>query len=197
MEQPVLDIKPGGAEAPDRISASQPPRSIVVFVLSLFTAAVVAMMMLIHYIPHATSFTPEALDVFLQSHGRRVFIFTAAMMACCGVLGGCPFDIRGLINHSILEDYDPRFNLSYILRPIAGFLTGFIAFFLLLGGALTFTSQGVLESAGWSTFGGRMPYLAVGLLAGYSSQVFMMKLKDISDAIFAPKGLKSHEKGSP
>ena len=196
MEKPVLDIKPGGAEAPAPMPSHQPPRSIVVFVLSLFATAVLAMMVLIHYIPHATSFSPEALDAFLKSEGRRVFIFTAAMMASCGVLGGCLFDIRGLINHSILEDYDPKF--SYILRPIAGFLTGFIAFFLLLGGALTFTSQGVMDGAGWSTFGGRMPYLAVGLLAGYSSQAFMMKLKDISDTIFAPKDLKTHEKkGSP
>jgi hypothetical protein len=39
-----------------------------------------------------------------------------------------------------------------------------------------------------------MPYLAVGLLAGYSSQVFMMKLKDIADAVFAPRNLKSDKK---
>ena len=116
------------------------------------------------------------------------------MMACCGVLGGCLYDIRGLIKHSINEDFEQRYSLSYVLRPIAGSLTGLIAFFLLLGGALTFTTNDITKGAGWATFAGRMPYLAVGLLAGYSSQVFMMKLKDIADAIFAPRDLKSGKK---
>jgi hypothetical protein len=196
MERPALELEKEGtgsqSQAPKPVA--QPPRPIVVFVLALFVVAATAMGLLVHFIPHAATQDPQVLQTFLQEDGRRVFIFTAAMMAWSGVLGGCLFDIRGLIKHSIAEDYDRRFDLSYVLRPIAGFLTGIIAFFLLLGGALTFTTHGITEGAGWSTFAGRMPYLAVGILSGYSSQVFMMKLKDVSDAIFAPRDLGSHER---
>ena len=196
MERAKLEIKKQGADVEMQTQAQgdQPPTLVIVFVISLFVVAAIGLALLVHYIPHATNLDPKAFEVFLQTKGRRVFISTAAMMALCGVLGGCLYDIRALIKHSMQQDYEQRFNLSYILRPIAGSLTGLIAFFLLLGGALTFTTHGITDGAGWSTFSGRMPYLAVGILAGYSSQVFMMKLKDVSDAIFAPKDLKSHEK---
>ena len=48
----------------------------------------------------------------------------------------------------------------------------------------------VLEGAGWSTFGGHITNLAVGLLVGSAPQVFMMKLKDISDALSSPKAIE-------
>jgi hypothetical protein len=170
----------------------QPQKNLVVYVIALFIGTTCVMAALIYYIPHKTNLVD--LELFLKTDGKLIFIFTAAMMAGCGVLGGCLYDIRGLIKHSIEKNFDPRYTLSYVLRPIAGSLTGLIAFFLLLGGALTFTTQDITKGAGWVTFAGRMPYLAVGLLAGYSSQVFMMKLKDIADAIFAPGNLKSDKK---
>ena len=72
------------------------------------------------------------------------------------------------------------------MRPIAGSLSSLIAFFLLLVGALGFSySHDPVGGAGWTTFDGRLPYLAVGFLAGYSSQVFMLKLKEIADAVFS------------
>ncbi len=166
------------ADTENEVPKGQPPRFIVVYVITLFIGIACVMAVLIHNIPEK--------DDSGNNYQRSIFIYAAAMMSCCGVLGGCLFDIRGLIKHSIEEDYESRYTLSYILRPIAGSLTGLIAFFLLLGGALTFTTQQITKEAPWSTLAGRMPYLAVGLLAGYSSQVFMMKLKDLADAMFAP-----------
>jgi len=194
MERTSQNLKKAesNAEIKYKPADGQPPKNLVVYVIALFIGTTCVMAALIYNIPHKTNLGD--LELFLKTDGKLIFIFTAAMMASCGVLGGCLYDIRGLIKHSIEEDFDPRYNLSYILRPIAGSLTGLIAFFLLLGGALTFTTQDITKGGGWATFAGRMPYLAVGLLAGYSSQVFMMKLKDIADAIFAPKNLKSDKK---
>ena len=194
MEPTALNLKKSksNAEAKKKTADGQPPKFIVVYVIALFVGIACVMAVLIYFIPHKTNLGD--LGPFIKAEGRRIFIFTAAMMAGCGVLGGCLYDIRGLIKHSINEDFEQRYTLSYILRPIAGSLTGLIAFFLLLGGALTFTAHDITKGAGWTTFAGRMPYLAVGLLAGYSSQVFMMKLKDIADAIFAPRNLKSDKK---
>jgi hypothetical protein len=194
MEPTALNLKKSksNAESKNKTADGQPPKFIVVYVIAMFVGIASVMAVLIYFIPHKTNLGD--LGLFLKTEGRRIFIFTAAMMAGCGVVGGCLYDIRGLIKHSINEDFEQRYTLSYILRPIAGSLTGLIAFFLLLGGALTFTTQDITKGAGWATFAGRMPYLAVGLLAGYSSQVFMMKLKDIADAVFAPRNLKSDKK---
>jgi hypothetical protein len=194
MEPTALNLKKSksNAESKNKTADGQPPKFIVVYVIAMFVGIACLMAVLIYFIPHKTNLGD--LGLFLKTEGRRIFIFTAAMMAGCGVVGGCLYDIRGLIKHSINEDFEQRYTLSYILRPIAGSLTGLIAFFLLLGGALTFTTQDITKGAGWATFAGRMPYLAVGLLAGYSSQVFMMKLKDIADAVFAPRNLKSDKK---
>ena len=178
MEQNPIEENNEYSSADTEASKGQPPRFIVVYVITFFIGVACVMAVLIHHIPEK--------DDSKNDYQRSIFVYTAAMMSCCGVLGGCLFDIRGLIKHSILEDYEQRYTLSYILRPIAGSLTGLIAFFLLLGGALTFTTQQITKEAPWSTLAGRMPYLAVGLLAGYSSQVFMIKLKDLADAIFAP-----------
>lgn len=194
MEPTALNLKKSksNAESKNKTADGQPPKFIVVYVIAMFVGITCVMAVLIYYIPHKTNLGD--LGLFLKTEGRRIFIFTAAMMAGCGVVGGCLYDIRGLIKHSINEDFEQRYTLSYVLRPIAGSLTGLIAFFLLLGGALTFTTQDITKGAGWATFAGRMPYLAVALLAGYSSQVFMMKLKDIADAVFAPRNLKSDKK---
>ncbi len=194
MEPTALNLKKPESkpEMKNKPADGQPPKFIAVYTISLFICTACVMAVLIYFIPHKTNIGD--LGAFIQTDGRRIFIFTALMMACCGVLGGCLYDIRGLIKHSINEDFEQRYSLSYVLRPIAGSLTGLIAFFLLLGGALTFTTNDISKGAAWATFAGRMPYLAVGLLAGYSSQVFMLKLKDIADAIFAPKNSESDKK---
>ncbi len=122
---------------------------------------------------------------------KHIFLRAAGMMICSGILGGCLYDIRGLIKHSIKNNFNKQYNLSYILRPFAGALSGLIIFLLLLGGVMSFDMGGSEGSnfgkMGWTTFKGRMPYVTFALLAGYASHSFMLKLKDISDSVFATK----------
>ena len=173
----------------------QPPRWIVTTVVGTFVVAAAFLAWLILRVPEPPPGT-EDLTAFLQAERRHLFLYSVGMMVCCGTIGGSLYDIRGLIKHSALGDFDPRQNLSYLLRPLAGGLCALVAFFLLLGGALGFSaSHDPVAGAGWITFDGRVPYLAVAFLAGHSSHVFMLKLKDISDAVFSTR--RQAEPGEP
>ena len=162
----------------------QPPAWVVATVLGYFSFAAYWLGWLIYAAP-----VPVPGDVhgrFLEQNSSLLFLYTCGMMICCGTIGGSLYDIRGLIKHSTHADFDGLFTLSYLLRPVAGGLSSLVAFFLLLVGALGFSySHDPVGGAGWTSFEGRLPYLAVGFLAGYSSQVFMLKLKEIADAAFS------------
>ncbi len=176
-----MPAKPASLPAPER---HQPPIWLAGTVIAYFVAAAVGLGLLMLRIPHREGALPQ--DEFLEQSSSLLFLFTCGMMICCGTIGGSLYDIRGLIKHSTHNDFDPLCTLSYLLRPIAGGLSSLIAFFLLLVGALGFSySHDPVGGAGWTTFDGRLPYLAVGFLAGYSSQVFMLKLKEIADAAFS------------
>ena len=164
----------------------QPPARLVATVIGYFVAASVWLGYLMLKVPHRDG--TLALEDFIEQRGPELFLYTCGMMICCGTIGGSLYDIRGLIKHSTHNDFDPLFTLSYLLRPIAGGLSSLVAFFLLLVGALGFSySHDPVGGAGWTGFEGRLPYLAVGFLAGYSSQVFMLKLKEIADAAFSSR----------
>ena len=162
----------------------QPPMRLIGTVIGYFVAATVWLGFLVLRVPHRDVDIP--VELFLEQRGGEVFLYTCGMMICCGTIGGSLYDIRGLIKHSTHNDFDPLFSLSYLLRPIAGGLSSLVAYFLLLVGALGFSySHDPVGGAGWTTFEGRLPYLAVGFLAGYSSQVFMLKLKELAEAAFS------------
>jgi hypothetical protein len=125
------------------------------------------------------------------------FIYTMALMFCAGALGGCLYNFRGLTKHSQHGDYHEHYSLSYYLRPLSAGVSGLMVFFLLLGGALTLNvgNQGQTDQAAWQSLVGRMPYVALSLLAGYGSQEFMMKLKDLAETLFALRTKDSEKKG--
>jgi hypothetical protein len=174
------------ATAPAHGAERQPPPWLVATVIGYFGFAIVALGWLVLHVPQRDGAMP--LQPFMETRGRELFLFTCAMMICCGTIGGSLYDIRGLIKHSTHDDFEPLFVLSYVLRPIAGGLSSLVAFFLLLVGALGFSyTHDPVGGAGWTTFEGRLPYLAVGFLAGYSSQVFMLMLKDIAVAAFSSR----------
>ena len=127
-------------------------------------------------------------DLEVGKSGRElthVFVMTILAMFAAGALGGCLYNFRGLTKHSADEDYSEAYNLSYYLRPAAGGLSGLLVFFLLLGGAMTLNIGTSGSGLSWATFTGRMPYVAFGILAGYGSHDFMLKLNDLAESLFA------------
>ena len=129
------------------------------------------------------AYSSELPEPSSQSDLGRAFIMTLGLMFSAGAMGGCLYNFRGLTKHSAEEDYAEGYNLSYYLRPVAGGVSGLMAFFLLLGGALTLNIGAT--SMSWATLQGRMPYVALAILAGYGSHEFMLKLKDLAESVFA------------
>lgn len=200
------DHPPDGGAAPLR----QPPGFLVGYVVLMTFAAGFLLYHLFQVTPDlgpgAEGMGAQASAAFLSAQAGggapawtdvEIFLLTAGMMLCCGALGGCLYDIRGLIKHSAEDDFDACYRLSYYLRPFAGALSGLIVFFLLLGGALAFnlTPQNGNDVMGWKTFAGRMPYITFGLLAGYASHAFMMKLKEVADSVFSVRGVGAEPEG--
>jgi len=134
---------------------------------------------------------------------RANFLVTVRLMATCGALGGCFHSLRGIVRHSSGASFDRRFLLAYYLEPLKGTVAGFLAFFLLTGGAITLNLSGLdganaqpsqlLENLGWRSFYGRLPYLTISFLAGYASLTLTHKLKHIADTLFS---VKDHEPDS-
>ncbi len=183
-----VKIPPEDNHAP----GGQPPYWIILAVIVFFILGAGMLVLLILNVPAPEGLTPEQLAEFMDRHKRHVFLHIMGMMISCGLLGGSLYDIRGLIKHSAENDYKSAYNLSYLLRPVAGSLCGLIALFLLMAGQLGMSpgNKG-LSTTGWATFEGRLLYLTFGFLAGYASQVFMGKLKDIADAAFSTTAAES------
>jgi len=156
------------------------PRPVIAYSLASALLSVVAFIVLLKLLPHAA--TSEASD---PAAIVDTLVFTSVLMLAAGTLGGCLYNFRGLVKHSQECDFDPNYNLSYVLRPIQGALSGLMVFFLLLGGALTLNIGGAAQGTAWATLPGVLPYVAFGVMAGYASHEFMQKLKDLAESLFA------------
>jgi hypothetical protein len=159
----------------------KPSKRVVLYVITMTVVSMAAFVALIALVPVVPA---EGLGGTLEVPTlRQVAVLTMVFMFVAGVLGGCLYSLRGLTKHTSANDYSANYDLSYYLRPISSGICGLMVFFLLLGGALTLNIGGT--GTGGMTFAGRMPYIALSLLAGYGSQEFMLKMKDVADSIFA------------
>jgi hypothetical protein len=127
---------------------------------------------------------------------KHIFFMTVAVMFVAGVIGGCLYNFRGIIKHTAEGTYDNKYTITYALRPLSGGINGLVVFFILLGGALALNIGPQGSADGWMTFTGRMPYIAFAILAGFASQEFMMKLKDVAKSFFATNETKSSSNDS-
>ena len=182
----------------------QPPRWLWFYVVATSIISVLVLLTLFAKIPHVPDAPPPPTenrppinrdkkpryksDAERFSRIRNLFVMTMGMTLCCGALGGCLYDMRGLIKHSAAGDFDPLYQASYLLRPFAGAMSGFIVFLVLVGGLFSLeiqppTNQTVEQD--WIILRRQLPFMAFAMLAGYASHVFMMKLKDISEVVFS------------
>jgi hypothetical protein len=162
-----------------------PPRRVIAYTVVATLGATALFTTWLMYLP---DLKPDSSGQLLDAQIKQVFVMTIVLMFVAGVIGGCLYNFRGLTKHASLQDYAANYNLSYYLRPLSGGSSGLIVFFLLLGGAITFGVDSPGAGSSWTTLTGRMPYIAFALLAGYGSQEFMTKLKDLADSLFAIRG---------
>ncbi len=163
------------------LTPAYPPKALVRYTILIGIVFFVAFIGLIWNMPSADSI---AADHAIKA---KYFALTTLLMSVAGGLGGCLYNLRGLVKHSTDGDHSTNYNLGYYLRPISGGINGLIVFFLLLGGALAF-NIGVDAANGppaWSTFTGRLPYIVFAILAGYSANEFMQKMKEVAQTLFS------------
>lgn len=117
---------------------------------------------------------------------RWIVIATLIAMFVAGATGGvlCNLCNANLPNYGKdKEDEIAQDELDYYLRPLKGAVTGLLAFFV---GNLLVTSLSInATEQNWANLTGRLPYIAVAILAGYASPEFMSRLKEVAKAIFS------------
>jgi len=113
-----------------------------------------------------------------------LLVFTLITVSVAGFAGGALCNLRGLFKYYREESSFPgRLEMPFYIRPFTGALTGLFTFFL---GHLLISSLSIDASRqAWVSLPGRLPYIAVSLLAGFASQEFMERLKAVAQTLFS------------
>lgn len=112
---------------------------------------------------------------------HRLGIFLLVLSS--GSIGGCLYNFRGIKKHLEKENFENKYLLSYLLRPLSAALSGLFIFALVNSGVFVLT----LGKADIHTHDAPsiMLFVSVSLLAGYGSHEFLKKVKDIMKTVFA------------
>jgi len=118
---------------------------------------------------------------------RQALIDTLLTMIVAGGAGATLCNLRGLFRW--MSTRGGRFPVAletpFIIRPVTGGLTGLVVFF---AGNLVVSALDDHTHIGWLYFQGRLPYVGFALLAGFASQEFMQRLKEVAKTAFGPGG---------
>lgn len=137
------------------------------------------------------AFTPSMpagseMDAAGSSAYRLVIIATLVAMFVAGAAGGilcnlCNDNLLAFLKDNQSKDSDSE--IDFYLRPLRGAVTGLLVFFL---GNLIVASLSInAAEQSWATMTGRLPYIAVSILAGYASPEFMYRLKEVAKTVFS------------
>ena len=155
---------------------SAPPKQLVIYVITTSVVSAIAFFLVLTYM----------LIINDMGDSKTVIkILTIAMMLIAGVVGGCLSNLRRIVKHSAPGNFDTNHCLSYYLRPLFGGLAGIVVFFLLLGGAITFSGGTPIELKDPVPLSNLAPYVIAALLAGFGATEFCNKLTDLADSLFA------------
>jgi len=154
----------------------------------LLLSGLFALFLHIPQVPEHKAPLPPTEEAVRFTGMRLLFVMTMGRTLCCGALGGCLFNMRGLIKHALEKNFDRAYHAAYLLHPFAGALSGFIVFLVLVGGLFAMEVQPPhtrTDELDWIILRRQLPFMAFATLAGYASHVFMIKLKDIAEVLFS------------
>lgn len=116
----------------------------------------------------------------------RWLLFTLLTLLAAGGLGGVLCNLRGIFKYHRARGYFPeRFKTPFIIRPWMGAVVGLLTFFVasLLNSALSNAA-----SYSWQTLSGRIPFVGLAVIAGFGSQEFMERMKEVAKTLFQEAG---------
>ena len=106
---------------------------------------------------------------------------TGQLVVQCGItggVGGALYCLRGLyLNVSVKDQWDGRWALWYVARPVASVVMGVVAYVFIRAGLLVLEATDQESS---SEFG----YLAVAFIAGLNVDNFIKKLENVAESTF-------------
>lgn len=123
-------------------------------------------------------------DDVSQSYGGPLTATLASVLSA-GALGAALCNLRGLFTHADEKGgrIPARLEIPYYVRPVTGLLTGLISFFA--GNLMVVSLSTDPASRSWQSLSGRLPFIAVAILAGFAAQEFMERLKQTAGALFS------------
>jgi len=123
----------------------------------------------------------------LGDAGQAALLFTLLTMLAAGCTGGTLCNLRGIFKYYRDEGrLSQKFVVPFIIRPVMGAAAGLLVFFVaaFFSGALSGPATDA-ATLGWATLGGRLPFVALAILAGFGSQEFMERMKEVAKTTFA------------
>ncbi len=120
-----------------------------------------------------------------QLHGMRDDLLSMlTTMALAGAAGGTLCNLRGIFKWVSQEGGLPiRFETPFYIRPFTGALTGLFTFFV--GQLLIASLSERTATIHWRYLEGRLPYVGFAIIAGFASQEFMQRLKEVAKTLFS------------
>ncbi|MCK4790900.1 MAG: hypothetical protein KAV87_44600, partial [Desulfobacteraceae bacterium] len=113
-----------------------------------------------------------------------VLISALITMTFAGAAGSTLCNLRGRFKYSREDSGFPRrLEIPFYIRPFSGALTGLFTFFVasLLVSSLSLDAS----NQSWTSLAGRIPFIAVALLAGFAAQEFLKRLKEVAKTLFS------------
>lgn len=104
---------------------------------------------------------------------------------CFGGIGGTTYSIYGLYKHTAKGDFDSNYRYWYLFRSLLGALLGMMVYFLIQGGLFAFAQDPSKDA-----FQTKALLVGTAFLAGFSTNQFIDKLKELSQALW---GAGSHK----
>ena len=120
-----------------------------------------------------------------------VAMLTSVLVA--GVTGGALCNLRGLFKYhsrSLKGSFPTRLELPFYIRPLTGAVTGLLTFFTIHLIVTTLPAS----NEEWYSLSDRIAYTAVAILAGFGSQEFMQRLKEVTITMFSENPQTPQEK---
>jgi hypothetical protein len=105
-------------------------------------------------------------------------------MALGGAAGGALCNLRGIFKWFSQDGGLPiRLETPFYIRPFTGALTGLFTFFV--GQLLVASLSERTATIHWRYLEGRLPYVGFAIIAGFASQEFMQRLKEVAKTLFS------------
>jgi hypothetical protein len=118
--------------------------------------------------------------------GSKLLMLLITVMVA-GIFGSILCNLSGLFTQlADLENsgkFPSRLEIPFYIRPATGLVTGLLTFFV---GNLLVASLAVNPAtASWENLAGRLPFIAIAILAGFAAQEFIERLKETAQTLFS------------